>query len=67
VVSVVPDSLFADARGAGGDFATGDEARDRYVSYLTTRLRDPRVFVEEAVKAQEQLRLEPPIHLKARR
>jgi hypothetical protein len=67
VVSVVPDSLFADARGAGGDFATGDEARDRYVSYLTTRLREPRAFVEEAVKAQEQLRLEPPIHLKARR
>ena len=67
VVSVVPDSLFTDARGAGGDFETGDEARDRYVSYLTTRLREPRAFVEEAVKAQEQLRLEPPIHLKARR
>jgi len=67
VVSVVPDSLFADARGAGGDFATGDEARERYVSYLSTRLREPRAFVSEAVKAQEQLRLEPPIHLKARR
>jgi hypothetical protein len=67
VVSVVPDSLFADARGPGGDFATADEARDRYVQYLTTRLRAPRAFVEEAVKAQEQLRLEPPIHLKARR
>lgn len=67
VVSVVPDSLFADARGPGGDFATANEARERYVQYLTTRLREPRAFVEEAVKAQEQLRLEPPIHLKARR
>ena len=67
VVSVVPDSLFADARGPGGDFASADEARERYVQYLTTRLREPRAFVQEAVKAQEQLRLEPPIHLKARR
>lgn len=67
VVSVVPDSLFADARGPGGDFATADEARARYVEYLVSRLRAPREFVREAVKAQEQLRLEPPIHLKARR
>jgi len=67
VVSVVPDSLFADARGSGGDFASANEARERYVQYLTTRLREPRAFVQEAVKAQEQLRLEPPIHLKARR
>jgi hypothetical protein len=67
VVSTVPDSLFADTRGAGGDFATADEARERYVTYLTARLREPRAFVEEAVKAQRQLRLEPPIHLKARR
>jgi len=67
VVATVPDSLFADARASGGDFATGDEARERYVSYLTTRLREPRAFVREAVVAQEQLRLEPPIPLKARR
>lgn len=67
VVNTVPDSLFADARGPGGDFATANEARERYVSYLATRLREPRAFVQEAVKAQEQLRLEPPIHLKARR
>ena len=67
VVATVPDSLFADARASGGDFATGDEARERYVAYLTTRLREPRAFVREAVVAQEQLRLEPPIPLKARR
>lgn len=67
VVATVPHSLFADARGAGGDFATPDEARERYVTYLTTRLREPRAFVREAVAAQAQLRLEPPIPLKARR
>jgi len=67
VVSTVPDSLFGDPRGAGGDFATAADARERYVAYLTTRLREPRAFVREALTAQEQLRLEPPIHLKARR
>jgi hypothetical protein len=67
VVSTVPDSLFADSRGPGGDFASAAEARERYVTYLTTRLHAPRTFVDEAAKAQEQLRLEPPIHLKARR
>ena len=67
VVSTVPDSLFGDPRAAGGDFATASDARERYVTYLTTRLREPRAFVREAVAAQEQLRLEPPIHLKARR
>jgi len=67
VVGTVPDSLLGDARAGGGDFATADEARARYVEYLTARLRPPRAFVQEAVKAQEQLRLEPPIPLKARR
>src|SRR4051812_10834336 len=42
VVATVPDSLFADARASGGDFATADEARERYVTYLTARLREPR-------------------------
>lgn len=66
-VSTVPDSLIGDARGAGGDFATPAEARARYVAYLTSRLAEPRAFVAEAVAAQEQLRLEPPLPLKARR
>jgi len=66
-VSTVPDSLFEDARAPGGDFGTADEARARYVRYLTTRLTEPRAFVREAVAAQEQLRLEPAIPLKARR
>ena len=34
----VPDSLFADARGAAATSRTANEARERYVRYLTTRL-----------------------------
>jgi hypothetical protein len=67
VVSAVPDSLFGDARGAGGDFGTPAEARARYVEYLVARLAAPRAFVAEAIVAQGQLRLEPPLPLKARR
>jgi hypothetical protein len=67
VVSTVPDSLFGDARGPGGDFASPAEARARYVEYLTSRLRAPRDFLAEAVAAQQQIRLEPPLPLKARR
>ena len=67
VVSTVPDSLFGDTRGTGGDFATPAEARARYVEYLTRRLSEPRHFVDEAVAAQQQIRLEPPLALKARR
>jgi hypothetical protein len=67
VVAAVPDSLLGDARGAGGDFGSAEEARERYVRYLVTRLEGPRAFLSEAVQAQEQLRLQPPLHLKARR
>jgi hypothetical protein len=67
VVAAVPDSLLGDARGPGGDFASAEEARERYVSYLSSRLEGPRPFLSEAVQAQEQLRLQPPLHLKARR
>jgi hypothetical protein len=67
VVSAVPDSLFGDARGTGGDFGTPAEARARYVEYLVARLAAPRAFVAEAIVAQGQLRLEPPLPLKARR
>lgn len=67
VVAAVPDSLLADARAPGGDFPTAAAARARYVDYLTTRLAGPRAFLGEALAAREQLRLEPPLHLKARR
>jgi hypothetical protein len=67
VVATVPDALLLDTAAGSGDFATAKEARDRYVRYLSTRLAAPRRFVDEAVRAQEQLRLEPPLHLQARR
>ncbi|NUO37036.1 MAG: aminotransferase class I and II [Gemmatimonadaceae bacterium] len=67
VVSSVPDSLLVDPAGGANDFASGDEARDRYLRYLTERLAEPREFLREAIAAQEQVRLEPPLHLKARR
>jgi hypothetical protein len=67
VVSTVPDELLMDAVTGAGDFATAHEARARYERYLTTRLAGPRSFVDAAIAAQEQLRLEPPLRLKARR
>jgi hypothetical protein len=67
VVASVPDSLLVDPAAGAGDFDTPAEARARYERYLTTRLAEPRAFVREAIAAQEQIRLEPPLHLKARR
>ena len=67
IVSVVPDALLMDSSGDAGEFATAADARDRYVRYLTTRLASPRLFVDEAVAAREQVRAEVPQHLAARR
>ena len=67
VVASVPDSLLVDPASGASDFRTAAEARERYERYLTTRLAAPRAFLAEAVAAQEQVRREPPLHLKARR
>jgi hypothetical protein len=67
VVASVPDSLLVDHASGANDFRTPAEARERYERYLTTRLSEPRAFLREAIAAQEQVRLEPPLHLKARR
>jgi hypothetical protein len=67
VIATVPDSLLVDAASGATDFATADEARARYERYLSTRLAAPRAFLAEAVAAQAQVRLEPPLPLKARR
>ncbi len=67
VVAAIPDSLLVDAAAGATDFPTAAEARARYERYLTTRLAAPRAYVAEAIAAQEQVRSEPPLHLKARR
>jgi hypothetical protein len=67
VVATVPDTLLLDPAGDATDFATAAEARERYERYLRTRLAEPRTFLQEAIAAQEQVRLEPPLHLTARR
>jgi hypothetical protein len=63
----VPDTLLVDAARGTNDFRTAAEARERYERYLTVRLSEPRAFLRQAIAAQEQVRLEPPLHLKARR
>lgn len=67
VVASVPDTLLVDAAAGANDFRTAADARERYEAYLTTRLAEPRTFLANAIAAQEQVRLEPPMHLKARR
>lgn len=65
-LAAVPDALLLD-EVAGRDFSTGDEARERYVRYLTTRLEAPRPFLAEALRARDALLREPARPLSARR
>ena len=66
VLRQVPDALLADPV-SGGDFASPEEARERYRAYLTTRLAAPRAFVDEAIAARERGLREEPRRLSARR
>ncbi|HKA62165.1 MAG TPA: HipA family kinase [Methylomirabilota bacterium] len=66
VLAEVPDALLTDPVSCR-EFATAAAARARYREYLLTRLRAPRDFVAEAVRARDQLRREPPRPLSARR
>jgi hypothetical protein len=66
IVAAVPDELLLDPRIAA-DFATADDARTRYVAYLTTRIRAPRAFVAAAVAAQTAERAAPLSRTSARR
>ena len=67
VVAVVPDDLLMDAENGASDFASADEARARYVRYLSERLAARSVWLAAAAEAQQQLRIEMPQHLRARR
>lgn len=62
----IPDELLTDA-AIRSDFATPEDARDRYASYLTTRAQSPRAFVDEAVAAQERAGRIPAFRVSARR
>jgi len=66
VLSEVPDALLTDPVGCR-EFASPAAARARYRSYLTTRLRAPREFVAEAIRARDERRREPAPRLSARR
>lgn len=66
IMDAVPAELLMDPL-ARGDFATVDDARQRYVRYLTERLRSPRAFVAEALRAQAARRAEPVRRLETRR
>jgi hypothetical protein len=67
VLDTVPDDLLMDTVEGSGDFASAEAARARYVRYLTERLEARSVWLAAAIAAQTQLRLEAPLHLKARR
>jgi hypothetical protein len=67
VIATVPDDLLMDAESGSGDFASADEARDRYARYLSERLAARSVWLGAADEAQQQLRIEMPQHLRARR
>lgn len=66
VLSMIPDALLLDPQGRD-PFHSAEEARERYVSYLSTRLRPPHDFVAEAVRAREAKLREPAQRLEARR
>ena len=67
VIADVPDELLMDTATGAPDFTTPDEARARYTRYLVERTQHRSAWLAEAVRAQEQLRIEAPQHLKARR
>jgi hypothetical protein len=66
ILERVPESLLLDP-SRGAEFASAHEARARYLDYFAQRLREPRAFVEEAVRARALRRETPPSRLSARR
>ena len=66
VLAQVPDALLCDAV-SGGEFASADAARAKYVWFLTTRLEGPRAFVDAAVAARAAAGAEPATRRGARR
>jgi hypothetical protein len=67
VLQQVPDELLMDTTEGENEFRAPAEARERYRWYLTERLAAREVWINEAIRAQQQRRIEAPQHLKARR
>lgn len=67
VVATVPDELLMDPAAGTGDFPSASAARARYTAYLTARLAARSGWLDAAMAGREQLRIELPQHLKARR
>jgi hypothetical protein len=66
VVDRIPDTLLEDS-GPGADPASADEQRDRYRSYLQTRLESPRAWVAKAEELRTEALSTAPTRLDARR
>lgn len=62
----VPDELLNEP-SIKSDFATPDEARERYARYLSMRAESPRAFVDEAVAAQKRSAKIPALRVSSRR
>lgn len=67
VVATVPDDLLMDSEAGSGDFPSAEAARTRYARYLTERLAARSIWLAEAAAARQQLRIEAPQRLEARR
>ena len=67
VVATVPDDLLMDSEAGSGDFPSAEAARTRYTRYLTERLAARSIWLAEAATARQQLRIEAPQRLEARR
>jgi len=52
---------------ASGEFLSPAAARNRYVDYLTARVRSPRAFVTEATEARGRVHRTAPLRVAARR
>jgi hypothetical protein len=65
-VETIPD-VWLSAPEVASDFSGTEAARDRYASYLETRISAPRAFVSEAVEAQKRHARMPVQRLMARR
>ena len=66
VMDAIPDDLL-ETEAVRIDFKTPEDARARYASYLSTRRRAPRAFVDEINAARERAERTPPRRVYSRR